>query len=131
MEGSGGVVSFDVPGYVAAPGEQPTIWVNGVSPDYFKTLHTPLVAGRLFTNQDIHAVIINEKTAGHFWPHQNPIGRHVRMGAGDDEVVGIVTDAKYQSLRQDIPATAYSPLKRNEPLNFTLHVRVSGETTNH
>ncbi len=117
LEGSGAVTNFDVAG---THGEA---WLNGVSPDYFRTLDTPLIAGRSFAEQDEHATIINQTAAARYFPNGGAIGRHVNIGGGDEEIVGIVRDMKYESLRQDIPATAYVPLKENEPLSVTLHVR--------
>ena len=132
LGGAAGVTNFDVPEYHAAPDENPVVWMNGVGPDYFKTLGTPLIAGRDFNDQDGRGgqktVIINQKTATHFWPHENPLGRHVTIGASDFEIVGIVKDAKYASLRQAAPETAYTALRSYEPLSFTLHVRVAGPT---
>jgi predicted permease len=119
------MTSADVPGYRKAPNEKTTVWINGVGPDYFSTLGTPLLAGRAFTDQDGRAnkiAIVNEKTAALFWPHENPIGKRI----AECEVIGVVKDAKYQALRDDNPPTMYQPLRQSRPQELTLHVRVSG-----
>ena len=117
---------------MAVPGSQPSdISVNSIGPDYFRVLETPLIAGRTFTDHDEKAAIVNEKTAAHFWPHENPIGKRVLLGrpsAYDYEVVGVVKNVRSESLRQDAPETVYIPFRGNQLAHMTLHVRVSGPT---
>ena len=91
------------------------IWLNFVSPGYFATLRTPLLAGRDFTEQDTRnsgrVAIINQTAAGRFFPGENAIGKHFRWGdePGIVEVVGIVKDSKYESMRDIPPATVFTP----------------------
>jgi hypothetical protein len=71
------------PGYIPQPNESDEIAFTFVGPDYFKTLGTQLVAGRAFSDQDDAAdkfAIFNEKTAAHYWPSENAIGKHVKIG---------------------------------------------------
>ncbi len=86
---------------------------QGISPDYFKTIGTPLVKGRFFDERDKQGtegkIIINETMAQRFWPEQNPIGTRighgVQFGNGVPsayEIVGIVADAKQQTLKGEI-----------------------------
>ena len=118
-----------VEGYEAKPGEDMSPYFNAVSPGYFVTLGIPLVSGRDFTAQDYKTVarefsatmfevpttvIVNEKLARHYFGDRNPIGRH--MGFGDDrgtkldmEIIGVVKDAKYMNLRDEIPRQAFVP----------------------
>jgi predicted permease len=128
LEGAASVTDVKVPGYRS--NEPPIAWLNGVGPNYFKALDTPVLVGRAFMIGDAarSVTIVNETTAAQFWPHQNALGSHIVIGTHDCEVIGIVIDAKYLSLRQDIPATAYVPLRMHPPINFTLHIRVLGET---
>jgi predicted permease len=75
--------------------------------------------------------IVNERTAAHFWPHENPIGKHVIMGRLDRldcEIVGVVKDVRSESLREEAKATVYFPFRQNLRSHVTLHVRVTGET---
>ena len=107
------------------------ISLNFVGPHYFKTMRTPLVEGRFFTEQDgfVNKVaIVNAKAATHYWPHENPIGKHIITGFHDlldCEVVGIVKDVKTESLRADAKPTVYVPSALNTMGHFTLHVRVA------
>jgi predicted permease len=144
LSGVSGATTIDVPGYVPRSEQLWSIpdpdypWmipVNWVGPDYFKTLGARLLAGREFNNQDGLAkkvAIVNEKTAAHFWPHENPIGKHTIMGGreGEDcEIVGVVKDLTSDSLRKAAPATVYMPFRQHEISLVTLHVRVAGKTT--
>ncbi len=102
--------------------------MNDVSPDYFATLGAPILAGRDFSAQDNHQLftgpnsddwyptvaIINESFARKFFPGQNPVGRHIGFGSDPGtkttmEIIGVVKDIKYTSLRDDIPEQVFLP----------------------
>ena len=82
-----------------------------VGPGYFRTLGVPVVRGREFNAQDgsgtSRIMIINEPMAERFWPGQDPIGKHVDVGGGLREVVGVVKGVKFRNIRA-----------RPEPLSF-------------
>jgi predicted permease len=89
---------------------------NRVSSDYFKTLGTPLRAGRDFQNRDKLGAplvaLVNETLAKKMINGANPVGRRIvvdRQGEPDQiyEVIGLVKDAKYYDLREDCPPTIY------------------------
>ena len=95
------------------------IWFNSVSPGYFETLRTPLLDGRDFTAGDTETgpkvAIINQALARRFFPDLSPIGRTFRVNQPSGqpgppiEVVGLVKDAKYQSVREATHPTAFFP----------------------
>jgi predicted permease len=99
-------------------GRQREMYVNHVSPDWFRTYGTPIVAGRDITDRDTHdgppVTLINETAARRFFSGANPIGQTIRQ-VGDKptsppiEIVGVVKDAAYSGLREMIPATMYRP----------------------
>jgi predicted permease len=85
-----------------------------VSPGYFETMGTPFVAGRDFNEHDNMqsppVAIVNETFAKRF----GGLGATYRTMTGNTldppiEIVGIVKDAKYRSLRQPVPPTTYTP----------------------
>jgi predicted permease len=130
---SGGfaITSMSVPGYQPRPGDPDSFAVNWIGPDYFKVLETPLLAGRTFTERDgrtNQVAIVNEKISQHFWPNQNPIGKHAMIGRAESEIVGVVKDVKSESLRQEAQATVYLPFPQNSRPHLVLHVRVAGGT---
>jgi putative ABC transport system permease protein len=91
---------------------------NAVGPDYFRTLGIPLVAGREFTPQDTangkKVAILSQGFARYLFEDRNPIGRHILLGASDTdaEVVGVVRDSRYNSVREDPPRFLYLPFSQ-------------------
>jgi putative ABC transport system permease protein len=86
-----------------------------VSPDYFRTLRIPLVAGRLFDDTDIPSspavALVNRELAQRYFPGEDPIGRRVRTffeGRGNYvTIVGVVGDTKDQALGGDARPQIY------------------------
>ena len=84
---------------------------NRVSPGYFRTVGTPLLAGRDFDDRDTAAsprvAIVTEKFVNKFLAGTNPIGRTfgvVQQGGKVDriyQIVGLVRDTKYNDLREE------------------------------
>ncbi|MGH7617906.1 MAG: ADOP family duplicated permease [Gemmatimonadaceae bacterium] len=99
------------------PGQEPQAHVTSLTPGAFDALGMALVRGRTFTPQDdsgsVMVAVINESMARRFWPGENPIGRHVKIGFYtaqiDREVVGIVADTKQSALDAPAEATVYLP----------------------
>jgi predicted permease len=94
-----------------------------VSPGYFRTLGTPLLTGRDFDGRDTFTspkvVIVNETFARRFLNGANPIGKRYRTVAEPGypetvyEIVGLVKDTKYQSLRQPFQAISFAPVSQD------------------
>jgi predicted permease len=91
-------------------------------PGSFNTLGIPLLAGREFDARDnehgAHVAVINRAAARELFGVDNPLGRRFRTdnfkneklaGFDDWEVVGVVADTKYYSLRESPPATIFLP----------------------
>ena len=104
-----------------------------VTPGYFDALQVPFVRGRGFSARDDSAspavAIINETLARKLWPHEDAIGKRVRLVAGNGalrEIVGIVRDGKYASLTEAPRAYAWIPLAQNSTAELTLVVRTAG-----
>jgi predicted permease len=128
-----------VPGYSPATFKDSIAFFNQVSPGYFGTMGTGLIAGRDITADDVaqvHSVaVINETMAHRVFGATSAIGRTFRTPVGDSgspprEVVGVVRDAKYQRLDEKTPATAYLPLGVGDAPTtvLTYEVRATGPT---
>lgn len=112
--------------------------VNLVSPGWFRTFGTRIVAGREFVDTDragtSPVVVVNEAFVRKFLDSSDPLGQVVRMGIvgpnpGAAEVVGVAEDAVYSSLREPAPPTVYFPLAQLQsapPASLTLTVRSEG-----
>jgi predicted permease len=103
-------------------------FVNAVSPGYFGTVGTALVAGRDFSAGDTEGrpavAVINASMAAASFGRENPLGRHLRMGRGAEsrsiEVIGVVRDSVYQRLQEEPRRVVYVPyMQRPQMLNRT------------
>jgi len=109
-----------VPGYHPPRGVESLVYLNWVTPGFFSTMRTPLLSGRVFDARDsansTPVVIINQLLANIYFHGQNPIGKHLLFngtqifGGKPLEIIGVVKDAKYDSLDQEFLSTAYVPL---------------------
>jgi predicted permease len=85
--------------------DRPKVFYDRVGASFFRTMGTPLLAGRDFTERDVNGsaqvVVVNQTFADTFWPGQNPIGKRLKLNSSDSpwiEVVGLVPTGKYLSL---------------------------------
>jgi predicted permease len=107
-----------VEGYTPKSGEQTNSRMDHVGPGYFSMLGIPILVGREIEIQDsggsVRAAVINQTFANRFFPNANPIGKHVRDtypgNPAEMVVVGVVADAKYNSLREKPLPRIYAPL---------------------
>jgi predicted permease len=125
-------------GYTARPGEEMKVFLVGVQPGYFSTLGIGLLQGRDFVAQDApskpqvssvpRVIIINRSLARHYFGDQDPIGKrlHTVEGNGTWEIVGVVADSKYLSLREDATDFVYLGMGTPSAVRNTLNVRVAG-----
>jgi putative ABC transport system permease protein len=100
-------------------GEMPLVWFNWVTPDYFATLRTGLVAGRTFDSRDTadspSVAIVNQTFARRFFPNHIPLGKYFSTSGPKPgsirqiQIVGVVRDSKYLSLREPTVPFAYVP----------------------
>jgi putative ABC transport system permease protein len=106
---------------------------RSVTPDYFRAMGTPLVAGRTFTEEEAwqraSAVIINQKFQRLHWPDENPLGKRIRFGGGDPPltVVGIAADVKESGLGVEAEPGVYVPYVRAPAQQMTLVLRTGPE----
>jgi predicted permease len=107
--------------------------VTTVSKDYFKTLEVPLIAGRDFADEDRRGapkvVIVNEKLAQKYFGTSNVVGKHIGLDRVPDmTIVGVVKDAKYINLRENLRRHFYLPTTQEDGFtNLTLHVKTTSE----
>jgi predicted permease len=109
-----------------------TVHQNVVSPGYFEASGVSLVRGRPFTDLDraenVQVAVLNQAAAQLFFGNDEPIGRRVgsgRQGPANIEVVGVVENAKYLSVREAPIPTVYLPFRDGSPM--TLHVRTRAD----
>ncbi len=86
----------------------------GVGPGWLDTMKIPFVRGRDFRPEETTpgAAVVNETFVKEFFAGVNPLGKWFARGGGRYEIVGVVHDAPYRSLREAIPPVAYLPLRQ-------------------
>jgi predicted permease len=125
--------SVEVEGYEHKPTETPDPHMQFVTPDFFKTMHIRLAAGRDFRMTDRRGApmvaIVNEKFVRRYFPDGIALGRHIGMGMNqklDVEIVGVARDTKYESMRQEVPEEVYQPIHQ---VSFVIGVEAYVRTT--
>jgi predicted permease len=105
-----------------------------VSPNFFQVMEIPILLGRGFTPGDSETapkvVVINETAAKRYFPNENPIGQRFGSSvenAGQLEVVGVLKDAKYDSVRDAVPPTMYVPYLQARAASAVIEVRTAGD----
>jgi predicted permease len=114
------------------------IFVNEIGPRWFATYGTRIVAGRDFDERDAAGsgpvAIVNEAFVRRFLNGTSPLGRIVREDpASNDgprpvEIVGVVQDAVYRSLRESVPPTMYLPLAQAKRVPSFIRISVRSAT---
>jgi predicted permease len=131
--------SVTVEGYAAKEGE----WVNPhmqfVSPGFTQTLAIPVLLGRDFTDRDDQGTpsvaLVNERFAKRYFAGRSPVGLHVGMGGNpgtktDIEIVGVVKDTRYESMREEVPYELYRPYRQMDFVQgMTVYTRAQGDPT--
>lgn len=127
---SGGM---QVSGYVAQGTEQVDFQENRVAAKYFSTLGMPIVAGRDFDDREITSekpvAIINQAAARKYFKDRDPIGQRIGYDTADTEVVGVVRDAHFNTVREAAVPMAFYPLGPEPSFVGSLQVRAHGDPT--
>jgi predicted lysophospholipase L1 biosynthesis ABC-type transport system permease subunit len=84
----------------------------GISPGWVETMKIRLLDGRDLTRSDadLRSALVNQAFAKEYFAGANPVGRSFSRGKLTFQVIGLVTDAKYRSLREPMLPVAYIPL---------------------
>jgi putative ABC transport system permease protein len=119
------------------PGKENFANYVSASPEYFRTLNIPLVAGRAFTlRDDLQApgvAIVNETLAHRFFAGEGAVGKRIRFYNSRDpqppwlEIVGVVGDVKQISLDSDVRPEIYVPHAQGAHPALTFFVRTDGD----
>ena len=112
------------------------VYINLVSASFFETMEIPILVGRSLSPRDDEraprVAVINQTMARKFFG-DNPIGRRFGFGGPEDagkiEVVGVVRDAKYTSLRGETPPTAYTSYLQEAAGQMNFAVRTAADVS--
>jgi len=130
------LVALRQPGSESGQTEVP-IGVHRASPGYLRTLQVPLLAGRWFTEQDVHGAkrvaVINEAMARRYWPGTDPVGHELDLGMAIEpgyapvEIVGVVGDVKYDDMAAKFGNDIYVPYLQSGYPCYYWTVRTGGD----
>lgn len=107
------------------PDQQADVIYRVVGPGYFSTMGIPLVRGRDFNDQDTldktRGVIVSEKTARHYWPGDDPIGKRLKTGSTRSDgpwrtVIGVVKDVRQNDFVAEPKMQMYFSYRQVESL---------------
>jgi predicted permease len=108
-----------------------------VSAGYFGEFHIPLVSGRLFSaGDDLKSqpvAVVSRSFASRYFPGENPLGKHIRMGAQLDgqtpwmTIVGVVEETTYSLWQRERPAAVYMDVTQMPDNGATYAVATSGD----
>ncbi len=126
IAGSNWGSSVSVEGFEAGPDTDTGARFNEVGPGYFRTLGIPILSGRGFTRADTlgapKVAVVNEAFAKKFNLGREAVGKRMKVGGRgsklDIEIVGLVQNAKYSSVKQEIPPLFFTPYRQDDELGF-------------
>ena len=126
---------YAVEGQPVAPGSEPSADMLLATPDYFQTMHIPLLSGRNLSPQDMlnsqRVAVITELLARRQWPNQDPIGKRIQLVNSRNpewaEIVGVVGDVKAFGLDKETHPTVYRPLAQISYPIVSFVVRTEGD----
>ena len=122
---------FTIAGNEVPPGaELPMAFALHVSPDYFRVMGVPVLAGRTFDSRDtretMRVVMINDLFAERHWPGADPIGEQMMLEGTAVRIVGVVADTRHADLGER-EEKAYLPMSQNARRYFRVVTRVAGD----
>jgi predicted permease len=129
--------SMAVEGYTYKDGEDQQMFMNALSPGYFKTMNIPFLEGRDFTRMDAKreatVVIVNRKFAEQFFPGTSAIGRRVGWGGGPQskltmEIIGVVENSLYEGPREGVRRQVFVPNWGRGGAAFYVRTRTASES---
>ena len=129
MRGSGVKMTVVPAGQHVTPADFLNTSTNSVTAGYFDTLGMRILNGRDLTDADnrskVVRVAVNQAFAARFFHGVDPVGsRFGNRGEADQfEIVGVVSDARYRSLREPMTPTFYNLWRDDEVQPMQLEVR--------
>jgi len=122
--------NVNVPGAPDMPDRDHNSLVNIITPGWFATYGTRILAGRDIDARDSatapHVALVNEAFARRFFPGRTVIGGTIEFSRGTSQqapsmlIIGVVEDAVYRNLREPVGPTLYQPMAQYDPSRFPL-----------
>ncbi|HXM21915.1 MAG TPA: ABC transporter permease [Terriglobales bacterium] len=133
-------ISFNLLDHPVPKANEPSSGFYVVAPGFFETMEMPLVRGRTFDGRDQRnsapVMIVTREFAKKYFPNEDPVGKRVKIGAGEGaarasykirEIVGIVGDIRNSDVVKPPAAAYYIPLPQLMWGPPTLAIRTTGD----
>jgi predicted permease len=132
LTGEVGWGGIGVEDYHPAPGQELQADIRVASTDYFQTMGIALLKGRFFSDHDTadaqQVAIIDAKFAQRFWPHDNPVGKHLWFDPKKPfTIAGVVDVVKQYGLDTDAKIAVYFPHLQQVSNQMYLVARTSSD----
>jgi predicted permease len=129
--------NVSVEGFARDPDTDTNARYNEINPGYFSTLGVPLMSGREFTDADragsAKVAIVNEAFANKFKLGRGAVGKHMATSnttSLDIEIVGLVQNAKYSDVKQEVPPIFFRPYRQSDRVgSMNFYARTAGDPT--
>ena len=119
--------SFGIEGRQFSDDETPSGQYHFATPDYFRTLGIPLLAGRFFNDSDDAdappVIVINKSLADRYWQEDNAVGKQVRLWGKTRTIAGIVGDLKDQPGDLNAKPGFFFPVSQQSSSSMILTLR--------
>jgi len=138
LQGTGTDSTITVRGYTPAKNEDTSVSDIQIGPNFCETMGIPLLMGRDISLQDTpnspKVAVVTRAFAQSFFHDENPIGRRATFDEDSDkndfEIVGVVGDAKYDSVKAKADRTVYRPILQvqdQQTFNNVFELRTLGD----
>jgi predicted permease len=141
LSGSESSGAFSIEGMPPRPHKEMGLHRNAVGPHYFETVGIPILLGRGIEPRDSegapHVAVVNQAMVNKFLAGQNPIGKRFSEGGPDFdgkkafEIVGVSADARFYSLREQVPPMAFVSASQLEGSDYVfgrdIDIRATGD----
>jgi predicted permease len=134
LSGNNWGTDVGVEGFERGPDIDSNSRFNSIGPDYFRTLGIPIIAGREFTTADangtLKVAVVNQSFAKKFNLGDEVVGKWMSTDGGeklDIQIVGLVQDAKYSEVKDEVPPLFFTPYRQADRGSMTFYVRTSSQ----
>ncbi|HTP87206.1 MAG TPA: ABC transporter permease [Bryobacteraceae bacterium] len=135
----GGIWPVSIGGKTLDRSEGHTASMRFVTPGFFATMGIPIRLGRDVSDSDSHeslyTAVVSESFVRHYWPGEDPVGRHFDFGMHNRTIVGVAGDIRVRGFEQSSEPQVYLPYLQvddGELVGYVpkaLVVRAAGDVT--
>ncbi len=122
---------IEVEGRPQQPGARDEVRIRAITPDYFRTIDTPILRGRALNTGDRQdtapVLVINEALARKYFPDVDPVGQKISFWGQSREVVGVVRDVRFRGLASGADPAVYPSLLQTPISSLAVVIRAQGD----